>query len=101
MEWAPAVSVVVVRVAAPAVTVTGAPRLVAPSLNWTVPVVVPVPGAVMATVAVKETDWPTVDGLGPAVRVTVVDVAAWLTVWATAVEVMLVKLTSPESMAVI
>ena len=70
------------KVAWPAVRVTGAPRLVTPSLNCTEPVATPAPGAVTATVAVNDTDWPTADGFGPAERTTPVVVAAWFTWWA-------------------
>ena len=56
-----------------------------------------VPDAVV-TVAVKDTDWPATDGFGPGGRMTVVDVgvSVWLTGWATAGEVLVVKLASPE-----
>ena len=50
-------------------------------------------GALAVTVAVKVTDWPKTDGLTD--EVSVVVVAAWLTVWVRAVEVLLVKLASP------
>lgn len=63
---------VVVRVATPvvALTVAGAPRLLDPSLNCTVP------AAAGATVAVKVTEVPAVVGLtGLTVRVVVVAVA--------------------------
>ena len=39
------------------------PRLAVPSLNVTVPVGVPEPGAFAETVAVNVTDWPKSDGL--------------------------------------
>ncbi len=52
------------------------PRADAPSLNVTVPVGVPAPGATAATVVVKVIDWPKTDGLGPAVRTIVVVVLA-------------------------
>ena len=58
IEWPPTVSTVVVRAALPPLKVTGAPRLAAPSMNCTVPV-----GVLPVTVAVKVTDWPTVEGL--------------------------------------
>ena len=93
MECAPAARAVVVKVAWPAARVTGAPRLVTPSLNCTVPVGVPEPEV---TVAVKLTDWPTVDGFGPAERTNAVAVAAWVTWWATAPDVLVAKLESPE-----
>src|SRR5207248_1880909 len=53
--------------------------LVLPSLNVTVPVGVPLPGAFVITVAVKVTDRP--DEIGLAEALTVVVVAAGLTVW--------------------
>jgi hypothetical protein len=53
--------------------------VVAPSLNETVPVGAPAPGATGASVAVSVTGWPYVDGLtGEAASVVVV--VAWLTV---------------------
>ena len=39
------------------------PRVAVPLLKVTVPVGVPVPGAVAVTVAVNVTDWPYTDGL--------------------------------------
>jgi len=45
-------------------TATLALQLCVPSLTVTVPVGVPLPGAVAATVNVKLTAWPTADGLG-------------------------------------
>ena len=48
----------VVKVATPPLSATGPPRMVLPSLNVTVPVGVPLPPVVGATVAVKVTDWP-------------------------------------------
>ena len=38
------------------------PSVVDPSLNVTVPVAVPAPGATTVTVAVNVTDWPNLDG---------------------------------------
>ena len=96
MECAPTLSVVVAKVAWPAVRVTGAPRLVTPSLNCTVPEGVPEPEV---TVAVKLTDWPVTDGFGPAERTTEVDVGVRVgasTWWATAADVLVAKVTSPE-----
>ena len=49
------------------------------SVNVTVPVGVPVPGATADTVAVNVTDWPDTDGLGD-VDVTDVEVVILLTV---------------------
>ncbi len=53
----------VVSVAEPLLKVTGEPRLVPPSLNCTLPVGVPEPGATADTVAVKVTDCPNTEGL--------------------------------------
>ena len=50
-------------VAAPLTKVAGVPRLVAPSLNCTVPVGVPEPGNAAETVAVNVTVCPKEDGL--------------------------------------
>ena len=73
MEWAPAPSGGGGR-GSPRrrLSVTGAPRLVTPSWNWTVPDGVPDP----VTVAVNETDWPIADGFGPAERTSAVAVGA-------------------------
>ena len=59
------------NVATPALSVP-VPRVVAPSLNVTVPVAVPLPGATAATVAVNVTDWPNTDGFTEDVKVVVV-----------------------------
>ena len=70
----------------PEASVTGVPRSPR-SLNWTVPVGVPTPGATGATVAVKVTDEPNVDGSVPPVSVTTVVVDASLTTWLTSGDV--------------
>ena len=70
-------------------------RVAAPSLNVTVPVGVPAPGATAATVAVKVSDWPKTDGLGPVVRATVVVVLAWPTTCVTVLEALAAKLAVP------
>ena len=54
------------------------PNTVAPFLNVTVPVGVPLPGATAATVAVNVTDWPNTDGLCD--ELTVLELAALFTV---------------------
>ena len=59
---------------------------VPPSRNSTLPVGVPDPGAVTATVAVTYTAWPTTEG-EPVVETTEVVVEAALTVWVSADEV--------------
>ena len=69
------------------------PNKVAPFLNVTVPVGVPVPGATAATVAVKVTDCPNTDGLCD--ETTVVELAALFTVWASAGEVLVRKAALP------
>ena len=65
------------------------PRVVAPSLKVTVPVGVPGARGDGVTVAVKVTAWPKTDGL--AEEVSVVVVLAWLTVWVSAAEVLVVE----------
>src|SRR2546426_10923093 len=62
-----------------------------PSLTVTVPVGVPLPGAVAATVNVKLAGWPTAEGFGDWPVMAVV-LAAAFTVWATPVDVLPVKL---------
>src|SRR2546422_81859 len=69
------------------------------TLKVIVPVRVPAPGATGLTVAVNVTDWPNTVGFSD--DATVVTVSARLTVWATAVEVLVLKLTSPAYTAVI
>jgi hypothetical protein len=82
----------VVNWATPAVKLA-VPTVAAPSRNVTVPLGVPAPGATAATVAVKVTDWPKTEGLVD--EVSVVAVAALLTVWVMAAEVLLLKFASP------
>ncbi len=53
-------------------------RIVEPSMNVTVPVGIPEPGASAVTVAVKVTDWPNTEGLCEAV--TAVEVVSVFTV---------------------
>ncbi len=65
--------------------------------NVTVPVGVPAPGETGATTAVKVTGCPVTDGSGD--EVTVVVVAAWLTVWVS-VSLEPVKFASPPYVAV-
>src|SRR5436190_21398445 len=69
-----------------------------PSLTVTVPVGVPLPGAVAATVNVKLTAWPTADGFG-VWSVIVVVVLAAVTVCVTPAEVLPPKLASPAYVA--
>src|SRR4051794_7200792 len=100
MLWLPAVSVEVLNVAVVTppvvVTATGAPRLLAPSLNCTVPVGEPRPPGAPATtltVAVNVTDWPVFDDVGSD-DVTATVVALVVTVCAVVPEVDL-NVTSP------
>jgi hypothetical protein len=80
----------VVKAAVFPVRVTVA-SVVAPSLKVTLPVGVPAPGATVVTVAVKVSDWPKTDGLGPVVRAIAVVVLAWFTVCVTVLEVLAPK----------
>ncbi len=59
----------------------------------TLPVGVPLPGAVAATVAVKVTAWPNTEG--SVAETSEVVVPAWLTTWLKAVEVLVAKVASP------
>jgi len=79
-------------------TATLALQLWVPSLSVTVPVGVPLPGALTATVKVKVTAWPTVDGSGASLVIVVVVPAAF-TVWPTLV-VLPAKSASPAYDAV-
>jgi hypothetical protein len=85
-------SAVVLKVATPEPFRVPGPNVVAPSLNVTVPVGVPAPGATAVTVAVKVTDWPNTDGFGDAVSA--VAVLAAPTVCVIAAEVLPLKLVS-------
>ena len=89
MAWPPAAAKLVVNVAVPPVPTATVPRTTLPSLNVTVPVGVPAPGATAATVAVKVTAWPVTAGLTDDPRATVV--AARLTVTVAAAEVLSAK----------
>ena len=88
MECDPTVSVDVVNIALPPLSVP-VPSVVVPSLNVTVPVGVP---DVAATVAVKVTAWPNVEGFSE--DATVVELAGF-TVCVRLAEVLAVKLASP------
>jgi len=69
-------------------------QLWVPSLTVTVPVGVPLPGALADTVKLKLTTWPTADGLGVWPVIAVV-VAAAFTVWDTPTDVLPAKFASP------
>jgi hypothetical protein len=79
-------------------TATLAVQVWVPSLTVTVPVGVPLPGALAATVNVKLTAWPVTEGSGVS-AVMVVVVAAAFTVWATPADVLPVKFPLPAYVA--
>src|SRR5437868_13533887 len=97
MGWVPLPNVLLVKVAVvtpPVVlTATGLPVFVLSICHCTVPVGVPLPGAVTPMVAVKVTLCPDADGL--AEELTVVVVLAGLTT-CVSVPVLPAKLVSPE-----
>jgi len=70
-------------------------QLCVPSLTVTVPVGVPLPGALVVTVNVKVTVWPSADGFGVCPVMAVV-VAAAFTVWAVPPEALVAKLAFPS-----
>ena len=80
-------------VALPPEIVTGDPKLVPSIANCTVPLGVPVPGAVALTAAVNVTDWPNTEGLLE--ELTDVVVLARLTVCDRADDVLRLRLVSP------
>src|SRR3954447_9444339 len=98
MTWPPAAAKLVVNVAEPPAPTATVPRTTLPSLNVTLPVGVPPPGATAATVAVKVTAWPVTAGLTDDRRATVD--AAGLMVTVVAAEVLSVKPLGPEKEAV-
>jgi hypothetical protein len=63
IEWLPIVSADVVKLATPEPSSIPAPSGVEPSMNITVPVGIPEPGALEVTVAVNVTDCPNTEGL--------------------------------------
>ena len=69
------------------------PMLVEPFLKVTVPVGIPLPGELAATVAVNVTGWPKAEGLAEELKV-VVEASAF-TVWPRVVEALPLKLVSP------
>lgn len=81
-------------VAAPLFKMAGAPKLLAPSLNCTMPVGVPEPGSAAETVAVNVTICPKEDGLTE--DETLVELASWFTVCASEGLVLPLKLASPR-----
>src|SRR5205809_3639396 len=79
-------------------TATLALQLCVPSLTVTVPVGVPLPGAVAVTVNVKLAAWPSADGFGVCSVMAVVVLAAF-TVWAAPPEALVAKLAFPHDVA--
>jgi len=77
MVWLPTERAEVLNVVFPLLCRVPLPSVVDPSLNVTVPVGVPEPGAAAVTVAVNVTDCPKTDGLTDEVRGVVVE--AWVT----------------------
>jgi hypothetical protein len=71
MVWLPLERAVAVKAATP-FTKACVPSAAVPSMKVTIPVGVPIAGAVVVTLAVKETDWPGIDGLGLEERPTIV-----------------------------
>src|SRR5438094_7366202 len=98
MLWLPTLKVDVAQVALPAARATAEQIVVAPSLNSTLPLGEPAPGAVTFTVAVNVTLWPNTDGLADELRL--VDVLALFTTCDTAELVLVMKFVSPPYTAV-
>ena len=92
MVWLPRVRDDVLKDATPLLFNGTWASTVLPSAKVTWPVGVPVPGGVAATVAVKETDWPGVDGLGEE-AIVVFDAEEWMN-W-TSDELPALKFASP------
>src|SRR5262249_38741785 len=97
MAWSPATAKLIVNVALPPASTVAVPRMAAPSRTVTVRVGVPAPGATAATVAVKVTAWPGAAGFSDDARARAV--AARLTVWARAAEVLFAKVPVPAKEA--
>lgn len=97
MEWLPWVSKDVANVAFP-LTSAAEPNVAVPSFNVTVPPGVPLPGATAATVTLNVTVVPNVDGFGE--EVSVVKVAALLTVCVRTADVLGLKAVPPLYVAV-
>src|SRR5262249_13572045 len=93
MECVPALRDVVVNVAWPLAFSVPVPSMVVPSRKFTVPLGVPVPGAVTLTVAVKVTHWPKTGGLGETVNV--VGVALDVVTVAVLLDIAMLPETSP------
>jgi hypothetical protein len=94
IEFDPAASVVVLKVATPLAFSGAVPRLVDPSRKVTVPVATPVPDW-GETVAVNVTLWPAVTCVADAVNAVVVAKGATATLTLTAAETEPASLLSP------
>lgn len=92
IEWLPTARADVENTAEPELR-DAVPSVFAPSLNVTVPVGVPEPGATAATVAVKLTGWPKTDGF--AEETIAVVVPAVFTTWLRVDDVLALKLLEP------
>src|SRR5262245_22979052 len=97
MECMPFFSAAVVKLALP-LTSSTVPRTTLPSMNVTVPLDVPAPGAAAATVAVNVTGLPSAVVHDDASRVDLL--AALFTVWLRVGELLPRKFASPEYAAV-
>ena len=93
MEWPPTDNADVLNVATPEPFSVPVPSVVEPSMNVTVPVGVPEPGALAVTVDVNVTDWPKTEGLAD--DDTELLVPSWFTVCVNADDVLVVKSVSP------
>ena len=93
MLWVPVPRVDVVNEACPVASSVTVASFLWPSLNVIVPDGMPPPGAFALTVAVKVTDWPFTAGFREEVRDVVL--LSLLTVWFSAVEVLVLKFPLP------
>jgi hypothetical protein len=84
----------VVKVATPEPFRATTPSVVAPSVNVTLPVGIPVLGALAETAAVNVTDWPDTAGLTDESKAVVVP--SFTIDWVSAVDALVLKLASPE-----
>src|SRR5580704_1052685 len=99
MELLPKGTLLVVSVALPELLSVPGPSGTLPAKNITVPVGVPLPGALAVTVAVKVMLWPKTTVAADDLTVTVV--GSSFTFWANGVDVVERKLLFPEYLTVI
>jgi len=93
MEWPPTDNAEVLSVATPEPSSIPVPSVVEPSMNVTVPVGTPEPGALAATVAVNVTDCPKTEGMAD--DETELVVADWFTDCDSVEDVLVAKFASP------